>query len=221
MSSNQYEAEQETKQQSHNNAVRELANSRNRLKEALTMAELDGVPPYRTVINNAPPNPNDIMGGFHSPPWSESLRSCHAAALEFWAEVKPYRANAMDKWQAELAVVNVPIEGEWTTEGRRHRGSIRRRGLDYKPVSVTLKDLGEWRFHQLTLVMESAEERKERAEKVFLPPAACNHVYQQLNSVLEEIGLLAEVREKEAHDKDPGVPNDVNEWKQYEEDSDD
>lgn len=217
MSSNRYEAEKETREQAHSNSVRSLGESRQRLKQALTMAEGNDVPPFRTVLNTNPPTMNDITGGHTQPYWADALRTTHAAALEFWDECRPYRKHALAKWQEDLCQVQYPKEGNYTAESKRHGAPVQRRGLDYETTTISLDGLGWWRFRQVALACKKRDETKERIEKVYLPPIASHSVFEQLLDVLEELGLGAEVREAEGHDRDPGVPQDIDAWEMEDE----
>lgn len=218
-SNNRYEAGQETKQQAHGNAVRELAKSRHRAKQALTQAEVQGAPPFATVVNEKPPEPN-VLAGSHDytpPDWASALRAAHAATLEYWSELKPYRDRAQERWETPLIEAPYPKTGDWVGRRRQQLPAIQVRPLEYVSTVVRLADLGTWRFQQVILAAKHPQpmrgtETIRRPEKVYLPLVACQHAYQQLNDILEEIGLAAEVREASGTDADPGVPDDVEAW---------
>lgn len=215
MSTNRYEAEQETKERSHNNAVRELAQSRHETKEFLTHAEVEGAPPYQTIINPDPPTPGQINGRsrWQPPRWADAVRGLHAATLEYWTEVKPYRSRVMNKWEDPVAKIPHPRPGEWETQYQRFNQEFDQRGVDYSTAEITLKELGQnWRFQNIVLACRHDEGVTTRQEKIYLPPVACRAIYEELNDILEELGLSAEVREIEAHATDPGVPDDIDDW---------
>lgn len=215
MSANRWEAEQETKERAHNNAVREIARSRHWTKEYLTEAEVEGVPPLQTIINPMPPAPGLLNGRFdYQPPsWADSLRGLHAAMLEFWTEVKPYRERISTDWSETTVTVQVPKQGEWKRRQQQFNQEFEQRGVILSWAEVTMEDLAEqWRFQSISLACREDGQVTTRQEKIYLPPAACRTFYEELNAALLELGLLAEVREIEGHATDPGVPDDIEDW---------
>lgn len=219
MSSNRWEAEQETKERAHNNAVRELAETRHWAKEYITEAEVEGVPPYRTLINENPPVPGNIHGrrNWRPPSWGDALRGLHAYTLDLWTEVRPYQDRLSDDWDDEIAEIRIPYPGGWSDEETgRFNQTYEQRGVSYKSKKITMKNLSEnWRFQSITLACRNGERVIPRQEKIYLPAIACRIIYEKLNDSLRELGLLAEVREREGHATDPGVPDDIDDWGYY------
>lgn len=215
---NSYEAREETKQRAHSNAVRELADSRSKLKDAITLAESEGVPPYRTLVNPYPPTDAGLNGGMRTPQWGETLRLCHATALEFYSEVEPYKHHHPKLWEEELITVNFPQVNGTVTEERRHQNpDIEKSHIEYREMPLTLDSLSKWRCQEILLSCQykkkfEGKQTRSRREKILLPIAACDSIYRQLNKVLERLSLLAEIREEGAADTDPGQPDDIDVW---------
>jgi len=198
--------------------VRELAESRTLAKQALTQAEAADVPPYLSVANPQPPSGPDEHGAA-SRGASERrsvLKRLHASTLEYWEEVRAHRDRVAEKWQKPLLKVGYPVAGEWEPRPTRHGPPAYVRPLGSEPAVVALDTLGQWRFNQVTLgwrrTTRRGREETTRAEKVYLPPLACQRVFEQLNDVLDELGLSAAVRDATSSDTDPGVPDDIDAW---------
>lgn len=217
MSSSQYEAEVETARHAHSNSVRALAESRRWAKEALTHAEAKGAPPFQSIVNPEPPTPTDSSSG-QSPPWAGALRELHTSVIEYWGELRSYRSEVPELWREGLIKVGYPVPGDWERRSRRYKKDYRQRGIGFEEQAVGLANLGWWRFRQVELLCEytTTFERQTRtrgrAEKVYLPPAAAQRAFEQMNDVLEELGLAAEVRKNAKGDVDPGTPGDADDW---------
>ena len=175
MPSSQYEAEQSTKEDSHHSAFREIAESRKLVKNLITRSGMDGVPPNWSVINQNPPEKDDIFGGHQMPHWDESLRGLHSAILEFRNEVRPYRGAASELWNEKFARFNISTGIKMDQIRQRFGPDEKVSKLKYKMVEVSLEDLREFRFREIHLKRQykpKFQERQtiQRPEKVHICP---------------------------------------------------
>lgn len=115
-------------------------------------------------------------------------RYLHAAVLNYYDLLRPFRAEVNEKlWAKRVYVVTGTEMGDL---------EIR---LDSPPNSDELYSLSSnWRmrYESKRQIEEShmfGEEQRTEDVRVFLPPIACREVYDWLNDVLHDLGFTAKV----------------------------
>lgn len=209
MSSNQWEAEQGTKQHAHTNAVRALGDAKREAHEAIVEADYAGAPPLACLINSQPPTMNDLRPG-GSPSWGQNLAYAHATTFRLWREARPYRKNNMEIWETPLVELPWPtVSTDLRSISQPYGGSYKQSTITYTKKTPSLETLHEYNFADITLKCEYEDTYsggttvQERSEKVFLPIYGCDAAWNQLTDFLDEINLLAEIRQQREHDVAP------------------
>lgn len=201
----------------HSQAIQVIANARENCRSAVLRLEaFDDIKP-ETVFAT----------GDGDRPHLQHL--AHAHLLDFHGQLAPkkYSDKASDIWEEQIAVVRVPeeavIESVDDGESPDAGATVRVEGDDWQDAIIwddeplrlsTLHKI--WNMRLLTV--EHHQHKRHTGgdddtikRRMWLPPKAARPIYDQLNAVLADLGLLMDVELQTAIDAPSFVPDHIKE----------
>lgn len=199
----------------HSQAIQVIANARENCRNAVLRLE---------AFDDIKPESVFAVGDGDRP---HLQHLAHAHLLDFHGQLAPakYSDKASDLWEEEIETVRVPEEAvvETIDNGATpdNGATIRADGEDWQdaikwgdePLRLsTLHKVWNMRL----LMVEQREWRRHHGEEInviqrrmWLPPKAARPIYDQLNAVLADLGLLMDVELQTAIDAPSLIPDHI------------
>jgi hypothetical protein len=158
---------------SHREWVKGVGEVRQAVRESLIKTSTEGVDPERVT----PPTDGAKR---------DAVTDLHAYVLDYREQLRPWGGQVPEKWTETLHTAHVPQIGSH----------------DEQFVDVSLNSLDEWRLQEAKVTRQvdhhvRGTQEKTAKVRVRLPPAACAAANQQLDAILEQLGLAADVDPQE------------------------